>query len=277
MKEKSLRFLLGTGAVAFLASLGGLAGWLAVSSRVAAVEERLAAIDASSVENASTLSTRLSGADEAIASGELRDEGISLRVARVEDDAGRVADAAGRSGALETQLIEAVRILQQADDQNVQLIQSYGQALEALERNVEWLSGAWEELPLGTVLAWMPPAGEELPPGWAVCDGTRGTPDLRGLFLRGAGSYGEVGQYVAASTMTASGLHAHDDSSANHTRFGLDWSPSRVLGDARVLFDTDILSDDPETRASHGEHVHVDPNVPEHATVFYIVKLEYVE
>lgn len=52
-------------------------------------------------------------------------------------------------------------------------------------------------VPVGTVIAWSPPAGAinlneagqpsevVTPDGWAICDGN-GTPDLRGMFVRGA-------------------------------------------------------------------------------------------
>lgn len=48
------------------------------------------------------------------------------------------------------------------------------------------------QVPVGTIVAY---AGEvvDLPEGWAVCDGTNGTPDLRGRFIMGAGN-------VAANT-----------------------------------------------------------------------------
>jgi hypothetical protein len=41
-------------------------------------------------------------------------------------------------------------------------------------------------LPKGTIIAWYPESASTAPPnGWAVCDGTNGTPDLRGRFIMG--------------------------------------------------------------------------------------------
>ena len=46
----------------------------------------------------------------------------------------------------------------------------------------------------GMICAWSG-AEDAIPTGWALCDGTRGTPDLRGKFLLGGG-----GSYVPGST-----------------------------------------------------------------------------
>ncbi|MXW84523.1 MAG: tail fiber protein [Boseongicola sp. SB0667_bin_21] len=41
-------------------------------------------------------------------------------------------------------------------------------------------------LPVGTIVAWHPQSeSDAVPEGWATCDGTNGTPDLRGRFLAG--------------------------------------------------------------------------------------------
>ncbi|MEZ5292842.1 MAG: hypothetical protein R2745_17305 [Vicinamibacterales bacterium] len=50
-----------------------------------------------------------------------------------------------------------------------------------------------ESLPKGTILAWYSRDGQ-LPTGWAICDGSHGTPNLVGRFLMGAANFGGVGQ-----------------------------------------------------------------------------------
>lgn len=48
----------------------------------------------------------------------------------------------------------------------------------------------------------MPFAGTTAPSGWALCDGTGGTPDLRGYFLVGASSSSNLGGVTGSNTHT---------------------------------------------------------------------------
>ena len=50
----------------------------------------------------------------------------------------------------------------------------------------------------------MPFAGTTAPSGWALCDGTNGTPDLRGYFVIGATSSGNIGGVTGSNTHTHS-------------------------------------------------------------------------
>ena len=63
-------------------------------------------------------------------------------------------------------------------------------------------------VPVGTILAWVPGA-ESLPPGWRVCDGRYGTPDLSGRFLRGTTSPNVAGRLsentIGSRVITSSG------------------------------------------------------------------------
>jgi hypothetical protein len=92
------------------------------------------------------------------------------------------------------------------------------------------------QLPLGTILMW---SGEKatIPPGWAVCDGQNGTPNLVDQFIQGADptldgtqTPGAVGtsagpdqhtHYLAASslsgTTSTAGQHKHTVSIPNAT------------------------------------------------------------
>jgi microcystin-dependent protein len=46
------------------------------------------------------------------------------------------------------------------------------------------VDGSFNLLPSGMIFAW---SGETVPTGWVVCDGSNGTPDLRGRFILGQG------------------------------------------------------------------------------------------
>jgi len=67
-------------------------------------------------------------------------------------------------------------------------------------------------LPFGFISLWYTGLGA-LPTDWQLCDGTNGTPDLRDLFVRGAGgafALGAVGGSATASgTTSADGGHTH--------------------------------------------------------------------
>ena len=68
------------------------------------------------------------------------------------------------------------------------------------------------EWPTGMILLW---GNDDVPTGWQICDGTNGTPDLRGKFVRGCASDAalrtaggaETHTHPAGSTNTVS--HAH--------------------------------------------------------------------
>jgi len=80
-------------------------------------------------------------------------------------------------------------------------------------------------VPVGTIIMW---SGSiiNIPPEWALCDGTNGTPDLRGKFIAGAGDTYVVGATGGASQVTLSTSelpsHTHDgttSSTGNHWHY----------------------------------------------------------
>jgi hypothetical protein len=99
--------------------------------------------------------------------------------------------------------------------------------LRALEDFIQWLMELFfgEEASIGLahinqVTGWHG-AIADIPPGWALCDGNNGTPDLRGSFVVGAGGALSPGDTGGADEVDIS--HTHDDGSlatdteADHT------------------------------------------------------------
>lgn len=159
------------------------------------------------------------------------------------------------------------------------------------------------DLPVGTILAWDPVVRDELgrptgairvlPEGWVRCDGTRGTPNLVGLFLRGdelAGVRG--GRDTVESGMVAGGIdlneHRHASpivESGEHT-----FRPSRDVpfGTLPGAFTHPLYTEGQIefiatnahwilTGPAHGtdlnRHTHEVRVVPSHYTVIYIMKV----
>lgn len=68
---------------------------------------------------------------------------------------------------------------------------------------------------------------QDIPPGWFICNGQNGTPDMRTKFLKIANDESEVGQSGGSHTHThASQAHGHTGASHNHTGPNTDdhWS-----------------------------------------------------
>lgn len=73
-------------------------------------------------------------------------------------------------------------------------------------------------LPRGVILMW---SGANVPTGWALCDGSNGTPDLRNRFIVGAGSGYALNSTGGATAVTvstqAAGSHNHSGGTQSHT------------------------------------------------------------
>lgn len=65
----------------------------------------------------------------------------------------------------------------------------------------EWVSSGGSSIPTGLISMWSG-AVAAIPTGWALCDGTKGTPNLRDRFIVGAGSAYAVGATGGATTHT---------------------------------------------------------------------------
>lgn len=226
-----------------------------VHTRCAALEEDLSGVTADLEQ--------LAGAMDHL-SGEVSDQAQRLASARQYTE--RVHGEVGVVRAEARSLTEEMRIEREADSAG---IAERKQRLAELERALAELDERWDSMPNGTILPWLPSAGR-VPRGWVVCDGSRGTPDLRGLFLRGAG-YEAAGSYQPAGVMQPAGLHTHA-TQVNRSIYTLSRATPKEPGDWLILFDAGSLESDHEEQAAHGFHVHEDEHVPEHFTVIFLMK-----
>lgn len=84
------------------------------------------------------------------------------------------------------------------------LLQSSAQQkiLDEISRlRLELSNAAARTVPAGTIVAWSGKY-DSIPSGWAICDGTSGTPDLRNRFIMGSSSTTSVGSPGGANEKT---------------------------------------------------------------------------
>lgn len=123
-------------------------------------------------------------------------------------------------------------------------------------------------IPTGTVLSWSGSI-DEIPKGWALCDGQNGTPDLRGKFIIGASEDYAIGSIggEATHTLTVEELPAH-----THTFDGVEITES-TEGGSLFTSGEDLIApgDEAETDAT-GEGTAFSI-LPPYYALAYIIKL----
>lgn len=130
--------------------------------------------------------------------------------------------------------------------------------------------GAPYGVPKGTVVAWHPmsdfvqglqPGATEAtivpPDGWAVCDGTRGTPDLRGRFVRGG-----AGAWRPAIATGGSETHNHGGATKVNT------AKRGAHGGAGSAYN--------QPAEAHDHAIEANAHLPPYAELVYIMKLDDV-
>ena len=109
-------------------------------------------------------------------------------------------------------------------------------------------------LPYGSIIMWYGTVAD-VPDGWAVCNGSNGTPDLTDKFVMGAGNQAELGtiggQSFATITTNLSGAHTHTGSTASagsHDHSGLTGAhaltPGELASHQHTFNDVYALQDD---------------------------------
>ena len=71
-------------------------------------------------------------------------------------------------------------------------------------------------IPAGVILMWSGSIAT-IPSGWALCNGTSGTPNLTDRFIIGAGASYPAGSASGSTTTSTAGSHSHGGATQNHT------------------------------------------------------------
>lgn len=115
-------------------------------------------------------------------------------------------------------------------------------------------------VPKGTIIAWYASQGP-VPAGWAVCDGSSGTPDLRNRFIQGVGSIADSGE-----DPNGSATHFHEAQ--------ISTIDPKLKGEVTLV--TNEGGDDvPVTRPSHQHYATVAPasSIPPNYRLVFLMKL----
>jgi microcystin-dependent protein len=151
--------------------------------------------------------------------------------------------------------------------------------------------GGKDEFPIGGIIMW---SSSTIPDGWAVCNGSNGTPDLRDRFVAGAGNSYAVGATGGSNsvTLTTAQLpsHAHSRSlsvnssgSHGHSAYtavargpysetfmdGFAWGPSGTSTSSNSFTHSHTLTGDTGSSGSGGAH----ENRPPYRGLNYIMRL----
>lgn len=138
--------------------------------------------------------------------------------------------------------------------------------LNKLENAVQEISQMpSESIPAGMISIW---SGLEsnIPSGWVLCDGTNGTPDLRNMFVLGAGDKYMVGDSGGSEevTLTVKQMPNHNHSFNTMANSGTG-SSSNI---ANSNYDGTTALSITENRGGNEPH----PNMPPYYALCYVMK-----
>lgn len=124
------------------------------------------------------------------------------------------------------------------------------------------------EVPTGGIIMWSGSAAS-IPTGWALCDGSAGTPDLRGRFIVGAGgSYSpnsSGGSLLTGSTaLTVDQIPAH-----SHTT---GYLPDGAGSDIPYMGGPGYAALESDTGSTGGGNGHTHSILPPYYALCYIMK-----
>lgn len=123
-------------------------------------------------------------------------------------------------------------------------------------------------VPQGAVIMWSG-AVTAIPTGYALCDGTQGTPDLRGKFVIGAGGTYAVSAIGGSATSGFGGAHTHTE---NQSMANLQSSSLAVAaGVGASVVSSVVAQGHTHTINQVGDHTH--SCLPPYLALAYIMKL----
>lgn len=127
-----------------------------------------------------------------------------------------------------------------------------------------WQTSAAGAMPSGVIVMWSGSVAS-IPLGWALADGTNGTPDLRDRFILGAGGSRPVGTTGGeeAHTLTIAEIPSH-----THGYNETPWTGSRYDGHSSPLMTSQQWA---QTSATGGGQAH--NNMPPYYVLAFIMKL----
>lgn len=126
---------------------------------------------------------------------------------------------------------------------------------------------ATEGVPVGGIIMWSG-AADAIPTGWALCDGTSGTPDLRGRFVLGGGGSYAVGAVGGEEThkLTVAEMPRHGHTvTLQYKRADLTGSTGEPFYNG-TMYAKDFDSSEVGGSKSHN-------NMPPYYALCYIMKL----
>lgn len=123
-------------------------------------------------------------------------------------------------------------------------------------------------VPVGTIVIWSGTA-EDIPEGWALCDGQGGRPDLRDKFVLGAGTSHAVGSTGGSETVT---LTTGQMPSHSHTLSLSVVIPEQqyVQDGSNSIYAFSATNSNKNTTSVGGGEAH--ENMPPYYALYYIIK-----
>lgn len=138
---------------------------------------------------------------------------------------------------------------------------------KALVSDATGLASWGTAIPAGVIVMWSGSIGS-IPSGWALCDGSGETPDLRSRFVYGAGGSYEVGATGGEEThtLTIAEMPSHTHDIAGNT----DTSPDGGSGSVATEDTTNMTLSDTALSTGGGQ---AHNNMPPYYALAFIMKL----